>query len=408
MYQQIIKYFDDNNAINGAQFGFRAGMGTQDAIGKLIDQILSAFEHGEYALLSVYDISKAFDCINHKFLISKLRHYGFDRSSCAMISSYFRGRSQIVRVGSECSRPLPVECGTAQGSILGPLLFIIFLNDLPASLNGVVPVFYADDTSTISRSRILEDVVGKAAHTSGDVEKWFNCNGFSLNRDKSAELLFTLRNHNLQLDRSSLNILGVHIDPKLTWSMHGEALSGKLCSAVFLLRRLSCTVDGSVLRVTYFAVFHSQISYCILHWGHSAICSRMFALQRRAVRVVGGLAYTADCKATFIRLRIMTLPSLYIYRCLQYIIRNYSKYTSCGFECGYNIREKENLRLERHRIYKSRCGTNYWGVKFFNALPKNIRQLPEKKFDKHIRQFLLDKAFYAFDEFLRGAASISP
>ena len=296
MSQQILRYLEKHDILNAAQFGFRMGMGTQNAVARILDEVITAFENGEFALLCTYDLSKAFDCLDHGILLSKLRTYGFKKKSCDLIASYFQGRTQIVRMESEHSEPIQIKTGTAQGSILGPLLFIIFLNDLPHYLKDVVSVLYADDSNTVLRGKLLEDVVERSNQTYIGIEKWFSCNGFAMNKEKSGELMLTLRKHNLKLKSFSVNVLGVHIDPTLSWNIHGDVIAKRLCKSVFLLRRLSFAVDRSVLRMTYFAVCHSLLTYCVLLWGHSAIAHRIFALQRRAVRIVGHAEYRQDCR----------------------------------------------------------------------------------------------------------------
>ena len=201
----------------------------------------------------------------------------------------------------------------------------------------------------------------------------------------------------------SARVLDIHIDSKLSWNLHGEALATRLCRAVFLLRRVSCTVDCDALRMTYFAVFHSLISYCVMIWGHSAMCGRIFALQRRAVRIVAGIGFREDCKHAFVSLGILTLPSLYIYRCLQYIKKNITQYNTNNSIHDHNTRGKDDLRAEKQRINKGRCSTNYWAVRFHNCLPENVRQMPGGIFEKRVKKFLLDNAFYCFNDYIQKA-----
>ena len=200
-----------------------------------------------------------------------------------------------------------------------------------------------------------------------------------------------------------MNILGVHIDDKLSWNLHGDFLAKRLCKSVYLLRRLSCTVERRVLRMAYFAVFHSILSYCVLVWGHASVARRMFALQRRAIRIVGGVGYRDECRPLFINLGIMTLPALYIYRSMQYVRKHHSAFHQHQFMHDHDTRHKEDIRYPFRRLYKSRNSMNYWGLKFYNCLPSFIRQLPENVFDKRVRNFLLQDAPYDFKIFDRIA-----
>ena len=407
IFEQILDYFENNKILAGVQYGFRVGMGTLDAVVRLLREVLIALEQGEFAILSSYDLSKAFDCLDRSILLSKLRYYGFDDLSYKLVSSYFEGRTQIVRLGRECSDPLTQSYGAAQGSILGPLFFIILMNDLPQFLSGNLAVFYADDSSSVCRSRFLDDAMGEAAEIYKKIETWFRCNGFSLNKRKSTQLLITLRNHNRVMDVSSVNILGVHIDSELTWSTHGDYLAARVGRNVFLLRRLSFSVDTNILRMVYFAVCHSLMAYCLLIWGHSAAANRIFALQRRAVRVVAGAGYRDDCRPIFVSLRIMTLPCLYIYQCLKFVKKNRALFMNRASLHDYGTRNANHLHIDRVRLNKNRCALNYWGPKLFNALDEDVRNKSVSGFNRYIRLLLTEHAFYSLDEYFEHFISAS-
>ena len=213
------------------------------------------------------------------------------------------------------------------------------------------------------------------------------------------KMVLTLRGYNSAECAGTVNVLGLHIDAKLTWGILGEALSNVLCRAVFLLRRLSVVVDLTVLRTVYFAVFHSRMSYCLMVWGHSAILHRIFGLQRKAVRIIAGIGYRQDCRSAFVRLGILTLPDLYIYKCLLHVRRGLEQYTVNQARHAHNTRGVDDIYLERTRLYKSRTGVNYWGPKFYNALDRKIKDLPIKLFAKQTRELLLGKAHYNVAEY---------
>ena len=161
-----------------------------------------------------------------------------------------------------------------------------------------------------------------------------------------------------------------------------------------------------MLRTTYFATFHTIISYCVLLWGHSAIVGRVFALQRRAVRVVGGLGYRQDCKKTFAELRIMTLPGVYAFRCLQMVRMGISKYTLNSNVHDISTRRMGDIHVDRNRIERSRSATNFWGPKLYNVLSQEVRSQSLKHFSVTIKKFLLDGAFYSLDECLSALSAL--
>ena len=178
-------------------------------------------------------------------------------------------------------------------------------------------------------------------------------------------------------------------------------MSGSLSSVVFLLRRLAESVSTHLLRMTYFAFFQSRLTYGVLSWGHSSILERIFAIQRRAVRVVAGLDYREDCRTAFVHLKIMTLPSLYIFECLKYVTTNRAVMPQQNAVHSYDTRANSDIRQPHLRLLRSRNGRNYFGVKFYNALSTTFRSLPQKQFLQRLKCFLIEQAPYSIDDFLR-------
>lgn len=155
---------------------------------------------------------------------------------------------------------------------------------------------------------------------------WFRANKLKLNADKTSTMWFTSGRRLPDNTSTAVAFLGVTLDPGLTWEPHVGSLSKKLCSIIYLLRNLSGEVTPDVLLTAYHALFQSLISYAILIWDHSSHGKRIFALQRRAVRVVAGLRYRDDVESAFIDKKILTFPSLYIYHCLAYAKKNFINY----------------------------------------------------------------------------------
>jgi len=149
------------------------------------------------------------------------------------------------------------------------------------------------------------------------------------------------------------------------------------------------------------------MSYCVLLWGHSSISGRIFGIQRKAVRVVFGLGYRQECQQAFVELRILTLPCLYVYRCLQNVKKNIANYTNNSGLYEYNMRRENDIYINQSRIEKCRTATNFWGPKMYNLLHKSIRDLPTQKFRKRIQDYLVEKAFYSVGECIDGLRAMS-
>ena len=394
--KQLLHFFE-TNYFTKAQFGFRSGQSTTKAILELLSSVKKSFEDSEYCVASFLDLSKAFDSVSHPILVRKLYAYNLEPSACRLISSYLSERRQCVRVEGRISDLEHLNIGVPQGSILGPLLFLIYINDLPDAVRGGRAILYADDTTVLSTGSSLESVRNIQAVSLDLTRQWLDSNRLVLNENKTVNMVFSLKSG---IEIGTAKFLGVHVDSRLIWADHGSALACRLASSAYLLRILSQYLSRTTLRMAYFSFFHSLMSYGLIAWGHSASRHRIFGLQRRAVRVVAGLTYRADCRESFTALRILTLPSQYIYICIEYLVAagNVDNTHSCLH--NYNTRGRDQLYPTRHRLNRSRDGVSYYAAKFYNALPPSWRSCPANVLMKKVKEFLILNPCFDFDEFL--------
>lgn len=301
---RIINFFQTDN-----QFGFRSGLNTTSAVLNLISQMQESFENGTYLSGTFCDLSKAFDCVSRELLLAKLKKYNFSDSSIAVLSSYLSHRPQVVRVGGVESSEREVLVGVPQGSILGPLLFLIYINDLPQADHTARYTLFADDTTIACTSHDYEGARTAAREAQERAELWFKSNNLFLNVAKTQNMVFSMRWLPEDYVTATAKFLGITLDSRLKWNHHTSSLVSKLSSNTFLLRRLSGSVSRSVLRQAYFALLHSHISYAILIWGHCTGAADVFRVQRRAVRVIANLSYRDNCRDVFVSLGILTVPA---------------------------------------------------------------------------------------------------
>ena len=221
------------------------------------------------------DLSKAFDCIRHDLLIAKLHAYGFSREALTLINNYLTNRQQRVKVNGSFSSSKSVARGVPQGSVLGPLLFNIYINDLLLFIQDSDICNYADDTTIYTYNKNLDNIVHKLENDSTIALKWFTDNFMKLNADKCHLLVLGQRcDDPVTVRIGSANVvnsyeeklLGVQIDSKLSFDNHVSKLCQKASNKLYALARISPYMDQRKLRTLMWAFITSQFQYCPLIW----------------------------------------------------------------------------------------------------------------------------------------------
>lgn len=206
-----------------------------------------------------------------------------------MISSYLCNRYQTVSLRGNLSQPLRVIHGVPQGSGLGPLLFLILINDLPASIS-CRSILFADDTSLVVSDKKFENAVDRIELGFDEAAKWFCSNRLALNVHKTKDMVFTLLKLDVVTDcNPEVDLLGFTLDSKLTWNGHVGKVCKKLARTLYLLRKLKHNVSFDCMMMAYFAFFNSHITYGIKLWGHSPSVKRILVSQKKLLEYLLGL-----------------------------------------------------------------------------------------------------------------------
>lgn len=393
---RLNKFFENNKLLDNSQFGFRKNCSTVLAVSRVVRGIVEGFEEGKLTTLTLCDLTKAFDCVSHDLLLEKLYFYGVRGVPLKFIQSYLHARTQQVIVNGISSEDLLVRHGVPQGSVLGPLLFIIYLNDIFHYLYPTTCICFADD-STLLESHENSSILNERVSAAEDrAEQWFTPNHLKLNREKTQKIIFS-SNNNLN-SGNSVKLLGIVLDDGLKWTNHIDSLCKKLSTQLYVLRKLKETLSPHLLLTTYHALFHSHLSYGVLLWGISSQSIRVFRLQKRAIRLIENAGFTDHCKPLFVKFKILPIPSLYIFHTLLEIHKNKNLYQLQSELHNYSTRSGELLRAPRYRLAIS--ARNSLNFNLYNKLPSDLRVLHFNSFKIKIKQFLLSHCFYSIDEFM--------
>ena len=394
--EQVYQYLNAYNMLNESQFGFRAGHSTIDAIEKLVNCIYEVFENKGFALCTFCDLSKAFDCVEHNLLLGKMKRYGFQGKNLDFFKSYLEERTQTVSINGRTSSSIKIQHGVPQGSVLGPLLFILMINDLP--LNVLAKTFlYADDTTLLNTSNTLNDLKTEHDNTIADIKVWFKTNGFFLNEEKTKQLIFTLNSGGEKTD--NVKFLGVILDRQLTWKPHVEYICVKLARTISLIRNLKDIVPSNYLRMAYFAFFQSTLEYGLLLWGGTSYINEVLLLQKKVIRIIGGVSFNEHCKPIFCKLKIMTVVNLHIYKVLVYVKQNINDMSRRQDIHQYYTRSAKCVDVPYTRLSKIKQSYATQGIKFWNKLPTHIQNLNVNQFKSRIHNWLVQVPFYSTKEY---------
>jgi len=338
VYNRLLEFIETHRILSECQFGFRKKHSTEHCVSLLVDKICKAMDKGNNFVGIFLDLSKAFDTVNHNILLKKLEHYGIRGNILQWIKHYLTNRKQFVEYNGYKSSLTDIVCGVPQGSILGPLLFILYINDLPGVSKHLSSLMFADDTNMFTEHKDLQYLNNMINNELAKVVEWLAVNKLSLNVKKTHIMVFT--KNKVRSNSDALNIyigdyliqtvtktsfLGIIIDDKLTWKEHINKLSNKISKGIGMIKKVKYKLQTKTLINLYYAFVYPYLVYCNIIWGNAAkvYINQLLVLQKRALRIIYNVQYMDSTQRLYDESKIINVYHLYVYSVCLFMFKHF-------------------------------------------------------------------------------------
>lgn len=391
LYSRLMSHVSRFNFLLACQYGFRSRSNTTACAVDMIERIYASIDEGKSVSAVFLDLSKAFDRVPHGKLLKKMNLIGVRGLAYQLFESYLTNRSQFVVVNGVSSEALPVTIGVPQGSVLAPLLFLIYINDVAsANLEGDL-FLYADDSTLIYASDSHNENVSRANNDLTTFNNFLQHNGLKLNSEKTKIMHFsprgvinvdTLSMYNREIECvKTFTYLGLILDSNLTWENHIHGIIAKIRPLIGILYRTRKILPKKIRRTLYHAMIHSHLRYMIEIWGSASsyLIKRLQTLQNSAMRNIYNLPFRTSRTDLFKpEDRIMpilgihaTALCVFIYKLQKREVHSAIDFQSVNHP--YNSRHRHQIRPPRSRLALSERRVSVAGALAFNGLSQEMK-----------------------------------
>ena len=406
MLKQLTKYLNDRNILNTKQFGFIPQSNTMTASIHLLNFILKNLDSKRKVSGMFVDIRKAFDCVDHSILLEKLKYYGLSQSAIALVKSYLSQRYQIVKIGVTKSSPKEVKYGIPQGSILGPLLFNIYINDIfEQPLEGYIQL-YADDAVFLYNGSNYPEIEVKMKKDITIINNWFNSNYLAMHENKTVLMTFSftecIYNFNLWLNSVKLKqvdqikYLGLILQSNLNWKPHIDHIKNKIVPIIFALRKTRNYITERSAWMIYNSFILPHFSYLISVWGASGqtFISQLAKLQNKCIKTIRRLPFLYP-SINLYNNSILPIKMLYLYELLIFAYKITNKLIKCNeiFTINeelhqYHTRQRLHYHVIPNRTETANRNAFVRALKLYNKIPVQLKILNLGAYKNNIKRHI--------------------
>ena len=363
----------------------------------LIDKLTAAIENGDYATGFFLDFSKAFDTVNHSILLEKLHHYGIRGCAHSWFKSYLSNRHQCVTYDGVMSGKQMIRCGVPQGSILGPLLFLTYMNDLSSACDHSQPFLFADDTNLfLSGSSICplqqnmeRDLINRA--------EWLKTNQLSLNIKKTHFMVSTSKN------KTPTNMELHILDHKITWKKHINYISNKIAKGIGIIKNVRKYLNSKTLISLYYYFIYPYLIYCNHVWGNTckSNMNSVVLLQKKIIRIICWVKSREHTDPLYIKLKLLKCEDINKYLLSRFMYRiHHGDITMLGGYFiknsnihKYNTRQSDHYHVPSFKTNLGKACFKYQGALIWNNILKHEIDInaSDHLFAKNIKGLILQK-----------------
>ena len=415
MHKRLYNFLNSENILFKSQYGFRKKHSTNHAISELVMKILDAFDNKEYTVGIFLDLSKAFDTIDHSLLINKLKFYGIRGIALEWFKGYLSDRKQFVDYNGIPSGERELCCGVPQGSVLGPLLFILYTNDLPACLQHASGILFADDTTIYYSHKDLKLIHKAITMDMACLEDWFKANKLSLNISKTNYVIFHPANRVLPpIDwelkmgteiierKATVKFLGMFIDEHLKWASQLSHVTSKMAKSLYVINSLKTILPIKDLKTLYYTMIYPYLTYGIESWGSAqkGLLHKANILQRKVVRSIGIVKYNDPVSPVFKSLHLLQCSDIYDLQVLKLmyaymqndlplpLIEQFTRNTEIH---GHNTRQNRNPHVQMRQTSLAAKSIVHYGPLIWSKLPNEIKNVTLKStFVRKCKKYMLE------------------